>query len=79
MEEQRHLRAGHLSGAGIFPGSASSVPQNLTLLDDEVFFTAFAGSNEFDFSEPHFILGTRVTHDAEVKDKPALKLTLERK
>jgi hypothetical protein len=41
------------------------------------FFTAFAGSNEFELSGPHFILGTRVTHQAEVKDKPALTLTRE--
>ena len=41
------------------------------------FFTAFAGGDAFLFFEPHFILGTRVTQQAEVKDKPALKLTLE--
>ncbi|WP_044185976.1 hypothetical protein [Hyalangium minutum] len=43
------------------------------------FFTAFAGAQEVDFLEPHFILGTRVTHQGQVKDSPALKLTLEPK
>jgi hypothetical protein len=43
------------------------------------FFTAFSGADMFEFLEPHLILGTRVTHQAEVKDKPALTLTLEPK
>ncbi|WP_044185974.1 hypothetical protein [Hyalangium minutum] len=43
------------------------------------FFTAFAGEKEVDFFKPHFILGTRVTHQGQVKDSPALKLTLEPK
>jgi hypothetical protein len=41
------------------------------------FFTAYAGAGAVLFFEPHFILGTRVTHQAEVKDSPALTLTLE--
>ncbi|WP_426751266.1 hypothetical protein [Myxococcus sp. Y35] len=42
------------------------------------FFTAYAGwSSVALFEPPHFILGTRVTHQLEVKDDPALVLTLE--
>ena len=41
------------------------------------FFTAYAGADGVLGYEPHFILGTRVTHQAEVKDSPALPLTLE--
>ncbi|GEL71933.1 hypothetical protein [Myxococcus virescens] len=42
------------------------------------FFTVYAAQAVYDPSEPHFILGTRVTHQAEVKDVPALPLTRQR-
>ncbi|QSQ14145.1 hypothetical protein [Myxococcus landrumensis] len=41
------------------------------------FFTAYAGAEAILPLEPHFILGTRVNHQAEVKDSPALPLTRE--
>ncbi|QDE89848.1 hypothetical protein BHS06_13240 [Myxococcus xanthus] len=39
------------------------------------FFTAYAAQAVYDPSEPHYIVGTRVTHQAQVKDVPALPLT----
>ncbi|WP_426753481.1 hypothetical protein [Myxococcus sp. Y35] len=39
------------------------------------FFVVYSGQETFDPLEPHFILGTRVTHQAELKDVPALPLT----
>ncbi|WP_338864743.1 hypothetical protein [Myxococcus stipitatus] len=41
------------------------------------FFTAYAGADAFEPFEPRFILGTRVNHQAEVTDIPALLLTRE--
>lgn len=40
------------------------------------FFTAYAGGDVVS-PGPHYILGTRVNHQAEVKDSPAIPLTLE--
>ncbi|WP_253817053.1 hypothetical protein [Myxococcus xanthus] len=42
------------------------------------FFVVYAGQETFDPFEPHFILGTRVTHQAALKDVPALPLIHER-
>ncbi|WP_255208071.1 MULTISPECIES: hypothetical protein [unclassified Myxococcus] len=39
------------------------------------FFTAYAAQFIYDPPEPHYILGTRVTHQAQVKDVPPLTLT----
>lgn len=42
------------------------------------FFSAYAAGDTFGlFNPPRYILGTRVNHQAEVKDSPAVPLTLE--
>ncbi|NOK04174.1 hypothetical protein HNV27_21725 [Myxococcus xanthus] len=64
-----------------FPISTGDLPQEY--LPDVAygggkFFVVYSGQETFEPFEPHFILGTRVTHQAQVKDVPALPLTLQR-
>jgi hypothetical protein len=42
---------------------------------DDRFFTAYAAEVEYSPFGTHFVLGTRVRHDARVQDSPALVLT----
>ncbi|WP_043713138.1 hypothetical protein [Corallococcus macrosporus] len=63
-----------------FPISTGDQPQEYVpdvAYGSNKFFTVYAGQETFEPFEPHFILGTRVTHQAELKDVPAIPLTRE--
>ncbi|NVJ06102.1 hypothetical protein HUW63_12770 [Myxococcus sp. AM001] len=64
-------------GSG-FPISYDELPEQYlpdVAYGADRFFTAYAAQFIYDPAEPHYILGTRVTHQAQVKDVPPLTLT----
>jgi hypothetical protein len=71
---------GDVWDASGFPISQGDQPQEFlpdVAYGGDRFFTGYGGGAEPDKLEPHFILGTRVNHQGQVKDSPALPLTLE--
>ncbi len=64
-------------GSG-FPISSGGLAQHYlpdVAYGSDRFFTVYAAQNVYEPYEPHFIVGTRVTHQAQVKDVPAIPLT----
>ena len=64
-------------GSG-FPISSRGLAQQYlpdVAYGSDTFFTVYAAQNVYEPFEPHFIVGTRVTHQAQVKDVPAIPLT----
>ncbi|MFP2958696.1 hypothetical protein ACLEPN_12810 [Myxococcus sp. 1LA] len=67
-------------GSG-FPISSNGLPEQYlpdVAYGADKFFTVYASQSVYDPFAPHYIVGTRVTHQAQVKDVPALPLTRRR-
>ncbi|ABF86269.1 putative lipoprotein [Myxococcus xanthus DK 1622] len=67
-------------GSG-FPISSAGLAQQYlpdVAFGADKFFTIYAAQETYSPGDPHYIVGTRVTHQAQVKDVPAVPLTRRR-